>query len=55
MTHQPVVHEQHPVDESDPMRPYRVHELLTRHSQGVRRGLEHHDDDAAGRAGEDLS
>jgi hypothetical protein len=55
MTHQPVVDEQHPVDESDPMRPYRVHELLTRHSQGVRRGLEHHDDDAAGRAGEDLS
>jgi hypothetical protein len=23
---------------SDPMRPYRVHELLTRHAQGKRRG-----------------
>ncbi len=54
MTHQPAVDEQDPVDESDPMRPYRVHELLTRHSQGVRRGLEHHDDDA-GSAGEELS
>jgi signal transduction histidine kinase len=25
-------------DEADPMRPYRVHELLTRHAQGKRRG-----------------
>ena len=55
MTHHPVVDEQDPIDEADPMRPYRVHELLTRHSQGVRRGLEHHDDEAPGSAGEDLS
>ena len=55
MTHHPVVDEQDPIDEADPMRPYHVHELLTRHSQGVRRGLEHHDDEAPGRAGEDLS
>ena len=24
--------------DADPMRPYRVHELLTRHAQGKRRG-----------------
>jgi hypothetical protein len=43
MTHQPVVDEEAPTDDADPMRPYRVHELLTRHSQGVQRGQEHHD------------
>ncbi len=29
------------VDETDPMRPYRIHELLTRHAQGVHRGHGH--------------
>ena len=34
--------------DADPMRPYRVHELLTRHAQGKRRGRTDHDgDDAA--------
>ena len=27
-----------PDADADPMRPYRVHELLTRHAQGKRRG-----------------
>jgi hypothetical protein len=48
MTHQPVVDEEDPLDDADPMRPYRVHELLTRHSQGVQRGQEHHDADDPG-------
>ena len=30
-------------DEADPLRPYRVHELLTRHAQGKRRGREEQD------------
>ena len=27
-----------PIADADPLRPYRVHELLTRHAQGKRRG-----------------
>jgi hypothetical protein len=41
LSHTPASTEGEPVDESDPMRPYRVHELLTRHSQGVTRGHTH--------------
>ncbi len=32
--------------DADPMRPYRVHELLTRHTQGKQRGRAEQDDDA---------
>jgi hypothetical protein len=38
MSHQPLVDDDAPAAEADPLRPYRVHELLTRHDQGKRRG-----------------
>ncbi len=38
MSHQPLVDGGEPASDSDPLRPYRVHELLTRHDQGKRRG-----------------
>jgi hypothetical protein len=38
LSHTPTSAEGEPADDGDPMRPYRVHELLTRHSQGVNRG-----------------
>ena len=38
MSHQPVVDRDAVGDEADPLRPYRVHELLTRHDLGKRRG-----------------
>jgi HAMP domain-containing protein len=44
LLHEPTAWSDEMIDESDPMRPYRVHELLTRHSQGVQRGQTHHDD-----------
>jgi len=38
MSHQPLTDGYgEATDESDPLRPYRVHELLTRHAQGKRR------------------
>jgi hypothetical protein len=43
MTHQPTPAGSDPIDDSDPLRPYRVHELLTRHTQGKMRGQAHHD------------
>jgi hypothetical protein len=42
LSHTPVPADGEPVDETDPMRPYRIHELLTRHSQGVHRGHTQH-------------
>lgn len=38
MSHQPLADADAPLAETDPLRPYRVHELLTRHDQGKRRG-----------------
>jgi signal transduction histidine kinase len=38
MSHQPLVDGDGPNLDADPLRPYRVHELLTRHDQGKRRG-----------------
>jgi len=38
LSHTPAAAEGAPVDETDPLRAYRVHELLSRHTQGVRRG-----------------
>jgi HAMP domain-containing protein len=41
LLHEPAAPAETAIDESDPMRPYRVHELLTRHSHGVQRGQSH--------------
>ena len=38
LSHHPRVANEAPDAEADPMRAYRVHELLTRHAQGKRRG-----------------
>ncbi|MFI5052972.1 MAG: nitrate- and nitrite sensing domain-containing protein, partial [Acidimicrobiia bacterium] len=38
LSHQPNAEPLDDGDEADPLRPYRVHELLTRHAQGKRRG-----------------
>ena len=38
MSHRPPPGPEAAEAEADPMRPYRVHELLTRHTQGKRRG-----------------
>ena len=38
LTHQPASGREEVDVDDDPMRPYRVHELLTRHAQGKRRG-----------------
>jgi hypothetical protein len=38
MSHHPRIAADAPDAEVDPMRAYRVHELLTRHAQGKRRG-----------------
>lgn len=50
LLHEPVLAADDALDESDPMRPYRVHELLTRHAQGVQRAQHHHDDPTGGYA-----
>ena len=44
LSHQPSVAGDEQVSEADPLRPYRVHELLTRHDLGKRRGRAEHDD-----------
>jgi hypothetical protein len=38
LSHQPTPEREEVDVDADPMRPYRVHELLTRHAQGKRRG-----------------
>jgi signal transduction histidine kinase len=38
LSHAPIAGTATPAPESDPMRPYRVHEFLSRHDQGKRRG-----------------
>jgi hypothetical protein len=38
LSHEPHAEVGDDTDEADPLRPYRVHELLTRHAQGKRRG-----------------
>ena len=43
LSHQPTVENDEHDSESDPLRPYRVHELLTRHDLGKRRGRAEHD------------
>jgi hypothetical protein len=42
LSHQPTVEHDEDASESDPLRPYRVHELLTRHDLGKRRGRAEH-------------
>ena len=44
LSHQPTVVGDEQISEADPLRPYRVHELLTRHDLGKRRGRAEHDD-----------
>ncbi|MEX1006348.1 MAG: nitrate- and nitrite sensing domain-containing protein [Acidimicrobiia bacterium] len=44
LSHQPTVEADERVAEADPLRPYRVHELLTRHDLGKRRGRAEHDE-----------
>jgi hypothetical protein len=39
LIHHPLIATEASEVDADPMRPYRVHELLTRHAQGKRRGL----------------
>ncbi len=46
LSHQPAPAREVDVSGADPMRPYRVHELLTRHAQGKRRGRAGQGDDA---------
>ncbi len=46
LSHQPAPGRDGDEVDADPMRPYRVHELLTRHAQGKRRGRAGLDDDA---------
>jgi hypothetical protein len=46
LSHQPNADATDDGAEADPLRPYRVHELLTRHAQGKRRGRAEHDGDA---------
>jgi signal transduction histidine kinase len=43
LSHQPNADPTEDSDEADPLRPYRVHELLTRHAQGKRRGRAAHE------------
>ena len=43
MSHQPNTGPEAADPEADPLRPYRVHELLTRHAQGKRRGRSQQD------------
>jgi hypothetical protein len=38
LSHHPRIANETPDPEADPMRAYRVHELLTRHAQGKKRG-----------------
>ncbi len=45
LSHQPTVVGDEQVSEADPLRPYRVHELLTRHDLGKRRGRAENDGD----------
>ena len=45
LSHHPTVAGDDDVSDADPLRPYRVHELLTRHAHGKRRGRAEHDDD----------
>jgi hypothetical protein len=45
LSHRPTLAGDDEVSVSDPFRPYRVHELLTRHALGKRRGRAEHDDD----------
>ncbi len=45
LSHLPTIAGDDEVSVSDPFRPYRVHELLTRHALGKRRGRAEHDDD----------
>jgi hypothetical protein len=47
LSHQPTAGPDAGDPDADPMRPYRVHELLTRHAQGKRRGQTEHDGTAA--------
>jgi signal transduction histidine kinase len=49
LSHQPTSGRDADALDADPMRPYRVHELLTRHAQGKRRGRADHDDEAGDR------
>jgi hypothetical protein len=44
LSHHPLVADAAVDADADPMRPYRVHELLTRHAQGKRRGQTEQDD-----------
>ncbi len=44
LSHQPTVNGDAAEADADPMRPYRVHELLTRHTQGKQRGRTEPDD-----------
>jgi signal transduction histidine kinase len=46
LSHQPNADATDEGAEADPLRPYRVHELLTRHAQGKRRGRAERDGDA---------
>jgi len=46
LSHHPAVTGDAADADADPMRPYRVHELLTRHTQGKQRGRAEQDDDA---------
>ncbi len=51
MSHQPAPASDEPLPESDPSRPQRVHEMLTRHAQGIQRGrlgADDHDDEGLG-------
>jgi signal transduction histidine kinase len=48
LSHQPVAEALGEADDADPLRPYRVHELLTRHAQGKRRGRAEVDGDPVG-------
>ena len=52
LSHQPTVVGDEPVSVADPLRPYRVHELLTRHDLGKRRGRAEHDGDSGSPAPE---
>ena len=45
LSHRPTVAGDDEVSVTDPFRPYRVHELLTRHALGKRRGRAEHDED----------
>jgi hypothetical protein len=59
LSHHPLIANETTALADDPMRPYRVHELLTRHTQGKRRGQAGEDlplgDGPAGDAGPDPS